>query len=199
GLVLGFQINRLAREDETCCRLIRLCATFDTLLADQDGLYHPKEFNDRILLTVKGLTGGIELHEIQQRMQASRLNRARRGESISHPPRGYVVGPDCKLQLDPDEQVRQVIPSIFEQFAALGSLSGLLRHLRRHRIQPPFRPISGPDRGQLRWHAPHRETLRQILRRPAYAGAYTWRRPAVAPTRGQPDPRRSRPTQRPPP
>lgn len=186
GLVLGFQINRLAREDETCCRLIKLCATFNTLLADQDGLYHPKDFNDRILLTVKGLTGGIELHEIQQRMQASRLSRARRGEWMGQPPPGFVVGPDAKLQFDPDEQVQHVLALIFDQFVALGSLSGLLRHLRRHQIQLPFRPASGPDRGQLQWHAPQRETLRQILRRPAYAGAYTWGRRAVDPTRAQP-------------
>ncbi len=72
GLVLGLQFNRLAREDEACCRLIKVCATFDTLLADLDGVYHPLDFNDRLVLTIKGLMGGIELHEIQQRMQASR-------------------------------------------------------------------------------------------------------------------------------
>lgn len=183
GVVIGFQINRLARDDETCCRLINLCATFHTLLADLDGLYNPRDFNDRILLNVKGLTGGIELHDIQQRMQASRLSRARRGEWMSQPPPGYVVGPDSHLQFDPDEQARQVIHGIFDQFSAVGSLSGLLRHLRRHQIALPFRPISGPENGQLQWHAPQRETLRQILRRPAYAGAYTWGRRAVDPTR----------------
>jgi len=183
GLVLGFQINRLSREDEAGCRLIAVCATFATLLADQDGLYDPRDFNDRILLNVKSLTGGIELHEIQQRMQASRLSRARRGEWLGQPPPGYVVGPDSRLQLDPDEQVRHVIHGIFEQFAVLGSLSGLLRHLRRHHIAVPFRPVSGPEKGQLHWHRPHRETLRQILRRPAYAGAYTWGRRPVDPSR----------------
>jgi DNA invertase Pin-like site-specific DNA recombinase len=77
GLVLGFQINRLAREDETCCRLIRLCAAFDTLLADQDGLYHPKDFNDRILLTVKGLTGGIDpVHNTSSRTPVASSYRA---------------------------------------------------------------------------------------------------------------------------
>jgi DNA invertase Pin-like site-specific DNA recombinase len=183
GLVLGFQLNRLSREDEAAYRLIAACATFHTLLADQDGLYDPRNFNDRILLNVKGLTGGIELHEIQQRMQASRLSRARRGEWMSQPPPGYVVGPDSRLQFDPDEQARQVIQGIFEQFVVVGSLTGLLRHLRRHHRALPFRPISGPEKGQLHWHAPQRETLRQILRRPAYAGVYTWGRRAADPTR----------------
>lgn len=186
GLVLGFQLNRLSREDEAAYRLIAACATFHTLLADQDGLYDPRNFNDRILLNVKGLTGGIELHEIQQRMQASRLSRARRGEWMSQPPPGYVVGPDSRLQFDPDEQARHVIHWIFEQFVAVGSLTGLLRHLRRNHMALPFRPISGPEKGQLHWHAPQRETLRQILRRPAYAGAYTWGRRAADPTRAVP-------------
>jgi DNA invertase Pin-like site-specific DNA recombinase len=186
GLVIGFQINRLARDDETCCRLIHLCATFHTLLADLDGLYNPRDFNDRILLNVKGLTGGIELHDIQQRMQASRLNRCRRGEWLGQPPPGLVVGPDSKLQFDPDEQVQQVVRLIFEQFAALGSLSGLLRHLRANHIQLPFRPAYGPDKGQLQWRSPHRERLRQILRHPAYAGAHTWGRRPVDPARARP-------------
>ena len=183
GLVLGFQINRLAREDEACCRLIKICRSFDTLMADQDGLYHPVDFNDRLVLTVKGLMGGFELHQLQQRMQAGRLNRARRGEWLGQLPPGYVIGPDSKLQFDPDEQVQSVIRLIFDQFACLGSLSGLLRYLRQQHIELPYRVPSGPQRGQLLWHQPHRETLRSLLRRPAYAGVYTWGRRPVDPRR----------------
>ena len=189
GLVLCFQINRLAREDEDCCRLIKVCAAFDTLLADQDGLYHPHDFNDRMVLTFKGFMGGFELHQLQQRMQAGRLNRCRRGEWLGQPPPGYVVGPDGKLQFDPDEQVQEVVRLVLERFAALGSISGVLRHLRQHGIQLPWRPASGPGRGQLQWHPPHRETLRQWVRNPAYAGAYTWGRCTT-------DPRRVRPGRR---
>ena len=186
GLVLGFQFNRLAREDEACCRLIKSCAVFDTLLADLDGLYHPLDFNDRLVLTIKGLMGSIELHQLQQTMQASRLNRARRGEWLGQAPPGYVIGPDRKLQLDPDEQVQSVIRLVLDRFAALGSLSGLLRYLRQHRIDLPYRAPGGPDRGRLQWHRPHRETLRNLIRRPAYAGAYTWGRRAVDPRRRMP-------------
>ena len=189
GLVLCFQINRLAREDEDCCRLIKICATFDTLLADQDGVYHPHDFNDRMVLTIKGFMGGFELHQLQQRMQAGRLNRCRRGEWLGQPPPGYVVGADGKLQLDPDEQAQQVVRTVLERFAALGSISGLARDLRERGIELPWRPISGPDRGALRWRRPHRETLRQLVCRPAYAGAYTWGRYAT-------DPRRVRPGRR---
>jgi DNA invertase Pin-like site-specific DNA recombinase len=186
GLVLGFQINRLAREDEACCRLIKVCTAFDTLLADQDGLYHPQDFNDRMVLTIKGFLGGFELQQLQQRMQAGRLNRARRGEWLGQPPPGYVVGADHKLQFDPDEQAQQVIRLLLEQFAYLGNVNRLLRYLRQQHIELPFRPISGPHKGQLYWLTPHRETLRKLLRHPAYAGAYTWGRYAVDPRRAVP-------------
>jgi len=196
GLVLGFQVNRLAREDEACCRLIRICAVFDTLLADEDGLYHPHDFNDRLVVTVKGLLGGFELHQLQQRMQAGRLNRARRGEWMGQPPPGYVIAPGGKLQFDPDEQVQHTLRLILEQFAVLGSVSRLARYLRQHHIDIPFRPLGGPERGQLQWHTPHRETLRLLLRRPAYAGAYTWGRHATDPRRVQPGRRGSGRTER---
>jgi DNA invertase Pin-like site-specific DNA recombinase len=189
GLVLFFQINRLTREDEDCCRLIKVCAAFDTLLADRDGLYHPHDFNDRMLLTFKGLMGSFELHQLQQRMQDCRLNRCRRGEWLGQPPPGYVIGPDGKLQLDPDEQVQEVLRLVLERFAALGSISGVLRYLHQQGIQLPWRPVGGPRRGQLLWHPPHRDTLRQLVRNPAYAGAYTWGRYAT-------DPRRARPGRR---
>jgi DNA invertase Pin-like site-specific DNA recombinase len=191
GLILGFQINRLAREDEDCCHLIRVCAAFDTLLADEDGLYHPHDFNDRMILTLKGFMGGFELHQLQQRMQAGRLNRCRRGEWLGQQPPGYVVGPDGKLQFDPDEQVQHVVRLVLEQFAILGSVCAVLRYLGQHQIQLPLRLVSGPNRGQVQWRTPHRETLRQLFRNPAYAGAYTWGRRATDPRRAQPGKRGS--------
>jgi len=186
GIILVFQINRLAREDEACARLIDVCGTFDTLLADQDGVYHPDDFNDRLVLSIKGMMGGFELHLIQQRMQTGRLNRARRGEWLGQVPPGYVIGPDRKLELDPDEQARAAIGTIFDLFDSAGSLSGLLRRLRERHIEIPFRPPAGPAAGRLQWHRPHRETLRQLLRRPAYAGTYTWGRRPIDPRRRQP-------------
>jgi DNA invertase Pin-like site-specific DNA recombinase len=194
GLVLVFQINRLAREDEACARLIRVCRDSDTLLADQDGVYHPMDFNDRLVLSIKGLMGGFELHLIQQRMQTGRLNRARRGEWIGQVPPGYVIGPDRKLELEPDEQARDTIRSIFDLFDSTGSLSGLLRRMMKEHIDMPCRVLTG----RLEWHRPHRETLRQLLRRPAYAGAYTWGRRPVDPRRQQPGRRGTGRVERPP-
>jgi hypothetical protein len=156
---------------------------FDTLLADQDGLYHPHDFNDRLVLTIKGLMGSVELHQIQQRMQQARLERARRGEWLGAPPIGYVVGENRKLAFDPDEQVQHVVRLVFDQFARLGSLSALLRYLHRHALRLPIRESRGAAQGQLDWRPAHRETLRNLLRHPAYAGTYTWGRRATDPTR----------------
>jgi DNA invertase Pin-like site-specific DNA recombinase len=190
GLVLVFQINRLARDDEDCCRLIKLCGAFDTLIADQDGLYHPHDFNDRMLLTLKGFMGGFELHQIKQRMQDCRLNRCRRGEWMGQPPPGYVIGPDGKLQFDPDEQVRNILHLVFEQFGVWGSISAVSRYLRQHAIQLPMRLVGGTERGRLKWRDAHRETLRLLVRNPTYSGAYTWGRHATDPRRTKPGRRR---------
>lgn len=183
GLVAGFQINRLAREDETVCRLIKICSMFDTLLADQDGLYHPQDFNDRLVLTIKGLVGGVELHQIQQRMQHGRLERARRGEWLGATPMGYVLGEDRKLGFDPDEQVQHAVRQVFEQFDRMGSVSGLLRHFHQRDLRLPVRDPAGGAAAKIEWRKPHRETVRNMLRHPAYAGAFTWGRRRTDPRR----------------
>lgn len=171
GLVASFQINRLVREDEAICHLIKICSLFDTLLADQDGLYHPQDFNDRLVLTIKGLVGGVELHQIQQRMQAGRLERARRGEWLGATPIGYILGENRKLAIDPDQQVQHLVRLVFEQFERLGSLSALVRYLYNNGLRLPLRETSGASQGKLDWRRPHRETVRNLLRHPAYAGA----------------------------
>jgi len=186
GLVAGFQINRLAREDETICHLIRICATFDTLLADQDGLYHPQDFNDQLVLKIKGLVGGVESHQMQQRMQQGRLERARRGEWLGATPMGYIVGQNRKLVIDPDEQVQNAVRLVFDCFERLGSVSALLRHLHASGQRLPLRAMSGASKGKLEWRPAHRETVRRILRHPVYAGAFTWGRRRVDPTRAIP-------------
>lgn len=162
-------MNRLARDDETICHLINYYL-FDTLLADQDGLYHPQDFNDRLVLTIKGLIGGVELHQIQQRMQQGRLERARRGDWLGATPMGYIIGPNRKLVLDPDEQVQQAVRQVFEQFERLGTVSSLLRYFHQHELRLPVREQAAAAAGRIVWRPPHRETVRNLLRHPAYAG-----------------------------
>jgi DNA invertase Pin-like site-specific DNA recombinase len=183
GLILGIEMSRLARSNKDWHQLLELCAVFSTLLADQDGLYDPREYNDRLLLGLKGTLSEAELHILRQRMYQGLLNKARRGEVFNHPPLGYVREPSGGLAMDPDEQVQSVVRLIFDQFQTLGTINALLRFLVRHEVRLPIRPFGGPERGQLQWRRPNRQTLRCLLQHPLYAGAYAWGRRAVDPRR----------------
>lgn len=178
GLVLGIEMSRLARSCKDWHQLLELCAMFGTLLADQEGLYDPRNYNDRLLLGLKGTLSEAELHLLQQRMEQGRLNKARRGELFNHAPIGYVRGRDGRLQIDPDQEVQSVVRLVFEKFEELGSVNKLLRYLAGHEIRLGIRPHGGSDRGELQWRRPGRVMLGNMLSHPLYAGAYTWgRRP----------------------
>ncbi len=198
GLVLGLEASRLARSNKDWHQLLEVCAIFRTLLADQDGLYDPTDYNDRLLLGLKGAMSEAELHLLRGRMHEGMLNKARKGELYSHPPIGYIKEPGGGLALDPDEQVRSVVRLIFEQFPRQGTVCGLLRYLVGHGIRIPVRPHSGPERGQLQWHRPNRVTLQSLLHHPVYAGFYRWGHRSVDPRKKVPGRRQSGRTLRPP-
>jgi DNA invertase Pin-like site-specific DNA recombinase len=181
GVVLGIEMSRLARSNKDWHQLLELCALFRTLLADQDGLYDPTNYNDRLLLGLKGTMSEAELHILQGRLNQGRLNKARRGELLSHPLTGYIRVPGNRLMLDPDEQAQAVVRLVFEKFEELGAVNRLLQYLVKHGICLGVRPHCGPNRGNLEWRRPCRESLLSILHHPGYAGAYTHgRRPVDA-------------------
>jgi DNA invertase Pin-like site-specific DNA recombinase len=185
GLVLGVEMSRLARSCKDWHQLLELCALFGTLLADTDGLYDPRDYNDRLLLGLKGTLSEAELHVLHQRMNQGRLNKARRGELFSHVPIGYVrlatATAAGEVAVDPDQQVQSFVRLVFDKFDELGTLNALLRYLAGHDVRVPVRPTGGADRGELRWRRPNRQTLRNLLHNPLYAGAYTWGRRPVDP------------------
>ena len=183
GIIFGLEMSRLARSNKDWHQLLELCAIFRTLLADQDGLYDPTDFNDRLLLGLKGTMSEAELHILRNRMYQGLLNKARRGEVYNHPPAGYVKNPAGAFVFDADEQVQSVIRLIFEQFERQGTVQGLLRYLVKHGIRMPIRPLGGPNRGQLEWHRPNRPTLQNLLKHPIYAGYYRWGHRAIDPRR----------------
>lgn len=183
GIVLGVEMSRLARSCKDWHQLLELCAIFQALLADQDGLYDPGDYNDRLLLGLKGTMSEAELHILRGRMLAGRRNKARRGELFNHAPIGFVRLPGAGMALDPDEQVRDVVRLIFEKFDELGTVSGLLRYLVGNQILMPVRPHFGPNRGELQWRRPNRVTLTFLLHHPIYAGAYSHGRRPTDPRR----------------
>jgi DNA invertase Pin-like site-specific DNA recombinase len=186
GILLGQDASRLARSDPDWVPMVRLCGLFHTLLGDYDGLYDPTDFNDRLLLGMKGIMSEAELHFLRSRMHDARLNKARRGEWFNHAAIGSVREPGRGLALDPDEQAQKVVRLVFDQFDRQGSLHGRLRDLVHHAIRLPVRPHFGPNRGPLEWHRPNRETLQNLLHHPVYAGSYRHGHRAVDPRRKVP-------------
>jgi DNA invertase Pin-like site-specific DNA recombinase len=190
GIILGVEMSRLARSCTDWYRLLELCALFRTLLADLDGVYDPAQYNDRLLLGLKGTMSEAELHVMQQRLRQGLLAKARRGELPLVPPMGYVRRESGELVLDPDAQVQQVLRLVFRKFAELGTVNALLRYLVAQQIQLGMREPRGPARGEVVWRRPSRATLQNLLKHPLYAGAYVYGRRPVDPRRrqaGRPD------------
>lgn len=178
GLILGVEMSRLARSCRDWHQLLEVCSLFNTLISDLDGVYDPSQFNDRLLLGLKGTMSEAELHILKQRMHAGRDAKAARGELGMLLPVGYMRRPSGEVIKDPDEQARSIVETIFEQFERRGTVHGVLCYLVEHGITMPMRVRSGPDKGERRWGRPNRMTLQCLLGNPIYAGAYVWgRRP----------------------
>jgi DNA invertase Pin-like site-specific DNA recombinase len=174
GIILGLEMSRLARSCKDWHALLELCAIYRTLLADADGLYDPSDYNDRLLLGLKGTMSEAELHILKSRLHRGMWNKAERGELLNHAPIGYVRTAAGDFVMDPDEQVQSVVRLIFEQFARRGSVNGLLKWLVAGDVKLPVRPHFGPNRGELQWRRANRVTLLNLLHHPIYAGAYRW-------------------------
>jgi DNA invertase Pin-like site-specific DNA recombinase len=186
GLVLGIEMSRLARSCRDWHQLLELCTVFGTLLGDADGVYDPRDYNDRLLLGLKGTMSEAELHVLRGRLAAGQRNKARRGELFSHAPIGYVRAPEGGLVLEPDEQARAIVALIFAKFAELGSVAAVLRYLNRHQIRIGVRDHRGPEAGRLVWRPPNSATLQGMLHHPVYAGAYVWGRRCTDPRKQVP-------------
>jgi DNA invertase Pin-like site-specific DNA recombinase len=185
GIILGVEMSRLARSCKDWYHLLEVCALFGTLIADLDGIYDPAQYNDRLLLGLKGTMSEAELHIIKQRMREGRLMKARRGELGFSLPIGYVRQ-SGKIALDPDEQVQAVVRLIFQKFEELGTANAVLRYLVKNKIQIGVRARTGPDKGRLEWHRPNRATLHETLHHPIYAGAYAYGRRKIDARRRKP-------------
>jgi len=174
GLVLGLELSRLARSCKDWHHLVEVCAVFDTLLYDQDGVYDANDSNDRLLLGMKGAMSEFELITLRNRLERGRENKAARGDLFVNLPIGYVKSPSGEVVLDPDEQVRGVVQLVFDKFEELGTVNGVFRYLRRNKIQLGFRCKLRSQRGQLEWRHPTATRLLAMLRHPIYAGAYAY-------------------------
>jgi len=176
GIVLGLEVSRLARNSTDWHRLLEICALTDALILDEDGVYDPAHFNDRLLLGLKGTMSEAELHVLRARLRGGILNKARRGELLIKPPIGLLYNSEDVLGLDPDKQVQQSLRLLFDTFRRTGSAMATVRAFHNQGLTFPRRVRGGPQSGELVWGAlGHCQVLR-ILHNPRYAGAFVFGR-----------------------
>lgn len=179
GIVLGLEVSRLARNNADWHRLLELAAMSRTLILDEDGVYDPSHFNDRLLLGLKGTMSEAELHILKSRLQGGILNKARRGELEMPLPIGLVYDGAGRVVLDPDRQVQDTVRLLFEMFNDLGSACAVVRRLRKQEVLFPRRIRRGIGKGDLLWGLIDVSRVLQILHNPRYAGAFVYGRSRI--------------------
>src|ERR1019366_5475377 len=176
GIVLGLEVSRLARNSTDWHRLLEICALTDTLILDEDGVYDPSHFNDRLLLGLKGTMSEAELHVLRARLQGGIMNKARRGELQCPLPVGFVYSANNEPVLDPDKQVQESIRFFFETFRRTASACAVVKAFRQKGLLFPRRLKKGPNKGDLVWaELPHSRAL-HMLHNPRYTGAFVYGR-----------------------
>jgi DNA invertase Pin-like site-specific DNA recombinase len=168
GIVMGLEVSRLARNSSDWHRLLEMCALADTLILDEDGVYDPAHFNDRLLLGLKGTMSEAELHVLRARLRGGILNKARRGELEVPLPIGLVNDGLGQVVLDPDQRVQATVRALFETFRRTGSAMATVKAFRADGTLFPSRSASG----DVVWREVEHTRVLWILHNPRYAGAF---------------------------
>src|SRR5262249_6211125 len=187
GIVLGLECSRLARNNADWHRLLEICALSGTLICDEDGLYDPRDFNDRMLLGLKGTMSEAELHFIRARLRGGQLSKARRGELKMGLPVGLVYDLSDKIVLDPDVGGREAISHLFAVFARTRSARAVVAEFDTTGLRVPVRIRKGSHKGELAWQPLTHWRVLRTLHNPRYAGAFVYgqRREARNPATGK--------------
>jgi DNA invertase Pin-like site-specific DNA recombinase len=177
GAVFALEASRLSRSCSDWHRLLEICAFTGTLLIDEDGCYDPAEFNDQLLLGLKGTMSQAELHFIRARLLGGKRNKARRGELRFPLPVGYIYGEEPgSVLIDPDQEIRSAVELIFKLFHQSGSAYGVVRHFAQEHLRFPKRAYGGIWNGRLLWGDLKHTRVLGVLTNPCYAGAYVFGR-----------------------
>lgn len=172
GIVMGLEVSRLARNNADWHRLLEICALANTLILDEDGVYDPSHFNDRLLLGLKGTMSEAELHVLKSRLRGGILNKARRGEYRCVLPTGFVYNESGAVVLDPDARVRETVAHFFETFNRVGSAHQTVKAFRTEGLPFPSR-LRSPSAGVI-FRPLTASTAMRTLSNPRYAGAYAY-------------------------
>ena len=176
GAVFCLEVSRLARANSDWYRLLEICALTDTLVIDEDGIYDPGDYNDRLVLGFKGTMSEAELHWLRQRLLGGKLAKAQQGELRCRLPVGLVYDATNHITLDPDEEVQGAVRLVFTLFAKHQSALAVVTHFQNQQLRFPTRLADRGHVGEVRWAPlPHARVL-AILHNPAYTGAYVYGR-----------------------
>jgi DNA invertase Pin-like site-specific DNA recombinase len=176
GIVMGLEVSRLARNSTDWHRLLEICALTSTLILDEDGIYDPSHFNDRLLLGLKGTMSEAELHVLRARLRGGIINKARRGELEMRLPIGFVYDADKRVHLDPDARIKDTIRLLFRTFRRTGSAMATVKAFRERKLQFPRRIYRGPHKGEVLWADLDHSRVLWVLHHPRYAGAFCFGR-----------------------
>jgi len=158
GVIAGIEVSRLSRSSSDWNKLLQIAALSNTLIMDEDGIYNVNDFNDRLLLGLKGTLSEAELHYLKSRMRGGLLNKAKRGELVRPLSIGYVYDDNGQIIKDPDAQVQEAINLLFNEFKRVGSAYRLVREYEQRGILFPHRPFKGFRLGELSWRNLNRST-----------------------------------------
>jgi DNA invertase Pin-like site-specific DNA recombinase len=176
GAVLSLEASRLARSCSDWYRLIEICSLTDTLVIDEDGVYDPTQYNDRLLLGIKGTMSETELHWIRSRLLGGKQEKARSGQLRFRPPTGLAHDPAGQIVFDPDEQARHALRLVFDTFERVGAALGVVQYFAENHLSVPTRHYGGARDGQLTWRPLDHGRALAILHNPAYAGTCVYGR-----------------------
>jgi len=176
GAVFALEASRLARSNLDWHRLLEICALTETLVIDEDGCYDPSDFNDGLLLGLKGTIAQAELHFLRARLQGGKLNKAKKGELRFPLPVGLCYNEEGRIVLDPDEEVRGAVQLVLRLFRETGSAYGVVHRFGQQGLRFPKRAYGGAWDGKLLWGRLGHSRVLGILKNPSYAGVYVFGR-----------------------
>src|SRR3984893_2188622 len=176
GLVLSLAASRLAGNQHAWAQLLELCSLFGVLIADSERVYDPCAYHDRLLLGLSGIMSEAELHQIMLRLHQGERQKAARGELRVPLPAGLAYGRDGRIGFNPDEEVHARLLHLFAKFRELRSAKAVMRHFQEANFLVPVRPLDGPSPHDVVWRPASNARILQVLKNPAYAGAYVYGR-----------------------
>ena len=174
GIIAGIEVSRLSRSSSDWTKLLQIAAFSDTLIMDEDGVYNVNDFNDRLLLGLKGTLSEAELHYIKARMRGGALNKAKRGEFRRNLSVGYIYDENGQISKDPDARVQEAVALFFNTFKRVGSAHNVAREYEKQGFLFPNREFQGHELGELTWKKLTRQQSLRVLKNPLYAGVYVY-------------------------